>query len=77
MSKVAITRCPDYDPDRLYDAVSNALELIGGLDGLVGKGTRVLIKANLLMAAAPENAVTTYPAVVETLVRIIREAGGK
>jgi uncharacterized protein (DUF362 family)/NAD-dependent dihydropyrimidine dehydrogenase PreA subunit len=41
----------------------------------VRPGQRVLIKPNLLRAAAPEKAVTTHPAVVRAAVAAVREAG--
>ncbi|HWJ04151.1 MAG TPA: DUF362 domain-containing protein, partial [Verrucomicrobiae bacterium] len=37
---------------------------------------RVLLKINLLMKKKPDEAVTTHPAVVEAMVRLVQEAGG-
>jgi len=49
MSKVAIVKCADYDPDSVYASVSKSLELLGGLDKYIKPGMRVLLKCNLLM----------------------------
>jgi len=74
-SQVAIVRCEDYEPDRVLDACRRAVDLVGGLD--VAPGQRVLLKPNLLLAAPPERAVTTHPAVVRAMTTLVREAGGE
>jgi len=58
------------------DAVRRAVDLAGGIAPSVGPGQRVLIKPNLLMAAAPNRAICTHPAVVKAVVRLVQEAGG-
>ena len=77
MTQVAIVRCEDYEPERVLEACRRALELLGGLGRGVGPGQRVLVKPNLLAAAEPERAVTTHPAVVAALVRLVRDAGAQ
>lgn len=42
---------------------------------MIGKGARVLIKPNMLAPHAPEEAVTTHPAVVAAVVQMVRERG--
>jgi uncharacterized protein (DUF362 family)/NAD-dependent dihydropyrimidine dehydrogenase PreA subunit len=76
MSKVAITRCPDYDSQRVLDAVRRAVDLVGGIGSYVKPGMKVLLKPNLLSARTPEEAVDTHPEVVRAAVRLVREAGG-
>ncbi|HOB20501.1 MAG TPA: DUF362 domain-containing protein [Candidatus Atribacteria bacterium] len=75
MSKVAIVKCADYDPDSVYASVSKSLELLGGLDKYIKPGMRVLLKCNLLMKKRPEEAATTHPEVAAALARAVREAG--
>jgi len=77
MNKVALVRCQDYEPDRVLDAAHQAFDLIGGIERLIRPGQRVLVKPNLLSAAAPERAVTTHPAVVRAAVTLVREAGAQ
>lgn len=74
--EVSITRCSDYETDRVSDAISKLLEPFGGMGLFVKKGERVLLKPNLLKASSPEKAVTTHPAVVEAVVREVQKAGG-
>ncbi|NLE99690.1 MAG: DUF362 domain-containing protein [Anaerolineales bacterium] len=54
----------------------DALAPLGGLERFVRPGMRVLLKPNMLTAAPPERAVTTHPALIETVARLVREVGG-
>ena len=65
-SRVALVACPDYDRERVRDAVQRGLELLGpgslpSAAGLGGK--RLLLKPNLLRTAPAEKGVTTHPEV--------------
>jgi len=68
--------CGSYDDGEVSSAVSKALSLLGGMPAFVGEGDRVLLKVNLLSAAAPEKAITTHPSVVKAVVGEVQRAGG-
>lgn len=71
---VSIVPCETYDP-RVCEAALNAvLAPLGGLDW-VKPGMRIGIKANLVAGAKPEKAVTTHPALLAALTRMLRERG--
>ncbi|MFQ6044145.1 MAG: DUF362 domain-containing protein [Candidatus Poribacteria bacterium] len=74
---VAIVKCPDYIQSHVDEAVDKILDLLGGIDKFVQKNDSVLIKPNLLLAATPEAAVTTHPAVIRRLIERVIEVGGK
>ncbi|HID11291.1 MAG TPA: DUF362 domain-containing protein [Candidatus Latescibacteria bacterium] len=74
-SQVGISKCKDYD--RVEEAVRSSVELIGGIGSVVLPGQKVVVKPNLLCAAPPEAAITTHPAVVEAVVKLVVEAGGR
>ncbi len=76
MSKVALKRCQDYDTERVYQSVTESIELLGGISSFIKSGERVLLKPNLLSAKAIEKAVTTHPAVIEAVIRLVIDAGG-
>ncbi len=76
-SAVVITRCADYQDDRVYQAVKRSLDSLGGLAKIIRPGDRVLLKVNMLMASEPEDAVTTHPAIIKAVGGLVREAGGK
>lgn len=74
--KVSVVRCSSYGRDETQAAMERVLETIGGIGRFVGKGSRVIVKPNLVMAKRPEDAVTTHPALIEALCRQIMSAGG-
>ncbi|MEW5947503.1 MAG: DUF362 domain-containing protein [bacterium] len=74
---VSIVKCRDYDQEKVDAAVSEAVELIGGMKKFVGKGDRVLLKTNLLMPKPPSAGVTTHPAVMIAAAKLVKGAGGK
>ncbi len=65
--------CDEYNVALIEEKLRRIIELNGGLDALLKKGKKVLIKPNLVMRRSPEYAATTHPAVVEALVRILKE----
>jgi uncharacterized protein (DUF362 family)/Pyruvate/2-oxoacid:ferredoxin oxidoreductase delta subunit len=77
VSAVCLVRCENYDPETTDRAVERALDLMGGISRFVKPGDRVLLKPNLLAARTPDRAVTTYPAVVDAVARMVLEAGGR
>ena len=75
-ARVAVVRCESYEPGEVGRAVREALDLLGGLGGIVAPGQRVLLKPNLLSAKPPERAITTHPSVLAPIAEVVREAGG-
>ncbi|HWR61844.1 MAG TPA: DUF362 domain-containing protein [Clostridia bacterium] len=77
MSTVSIVRCEDYEFENVKKSVYEALDRIEAIREKITGGSRVLVKANLLMRKNPEDAVTTHPAVIEAIVRYLQELGCK
>jgi uncharacterized protein (DUF362 family)/Pyruvate/2-oxoacid:ferredoxin oxidoreductase delta subunit len=75
-SAVSIVQCKDYDRERIQDAVTKAVDLLGGMHAFIRPGDKVLIKPNMLKASPPDAAVTTHPEVVRAVIRMVIEAGG-
>lgn len=59
------------------ERVDRALEALGGINKLVGKGMRVVIKPNIGWNVPPEGAANTHPRVVKRLVEHCVAAGAK
>jgi len=76
MVQVAVSRCADYDQERVSSAVHAAIELIGGMEQFVRPGQKVLLKVNALTMKLPEEAVTTHPAVIKAVAAEVKKAGG-
>lgn len=73
---VSVVKCPAYDRGKVFSAVKQAVDLVGGIRTFVKQGDRVLLKPNLLKARPPEAAVTTHPEIVRAVIRLVHEAGG-
>lgn len=74
-SKVAVVACPDYDPQKVRTALQKGLELIGGIESLIGKEENILLKPNLVRSAKRERAVVTDPSVMDALLELLEETG--
>lgn len=59
----------------IKEMVRRAVNALGGMDKLVSKGDRVIIKPNIAWNQRPEFAANTNPYVVAALVELCREAG--
>ena len=72
--KVALLHCDSYAVDTLHRTLLRGFDLLGGLARFVDKGERVLLKPNILAGCAPDQAVTTHPAIMEAVIQILRQA---
>ncbi len=72
---VCIAKCLQYDKDEIKRTVREHIEALGGIDALLSKGKRVLVKPNLVMRKSPDAAATTNPVLVEAVCEIFVEAG--
>ncbi len=77
MSSVSLIRCEAYETRSMDRALKRLVEPLGGMSCFVKPGDRVLIKPNLLSARDPEKRVTTDPAVVRSVARLVMDAGGR
>src|SRR5512139_686583 len=74
MSRVVIKRA-SYEYGTLRPKVFAVLEEFCG--DRIGRGSRVLLKPNLLTASAPDRAVVTHPLVVRAAVEFVLKKGGR
>jgi len=78
VSRVALVACPDYDRERVANAVQKGLDLLGpnALSAATGpEGSRVLLKPNLLRSAPASRGVTTHPSVFRAVATRLRQQG--
>jgi len=76
-SKVAVIKCTSYQLSEVQAALQRGVELIGGIDELIGQQERILLKPNMLMAKSPEKAVTSHPVIFEALINLLNKSGYK
>lgn len=74
-SKVVLLPCGEYDEEKVYTLLKQGLYLVGGVEALIPKDAKNLLKPNLLKRAEVEKAVITHPVVVGAFARILRENG--
>lgn len=74
--QVAIVKAGSYNDEQAYKDIKNAVDLLGGINRFVKKGNKVLLKPNLLSAKPPETGITTHPAVIKAVAKLVLEAGG-
>ena len=74
MYDVSLVPCADYSEAAVRASLAEAIEAIGGLDW-VTPGMTVAVKANLVHHADPAKAITTHPAVLAELTRLLTARG--
>lgn len=76
-STVAIVKCTDYDENRVYESLKKGIGILGGIEKFVPKDESILIKPNFLTLENADKAVTTHPAVIRGLLKLLNETGYK
>ena len=74
-SKVVLLPCREYDEEKIYMLLKQGLNFLGGVETLIPKDAKILLKPNLLKKAEVEKAVITHPVVVGAFAGILRESG--
>ena len=71
-SVVAIVPCENYEQEKVNNAIYKGIELIGGLDSIIDKNEKILVKPNLLSGNDPNKAITTNPNVFEAVLNYLK-----
>jgi uncharacterized protein (DUF362 family)/NAD-dependent dihydropyrimidine dehydrogenase PreA subunit len=74
-ARVFVARASSYEERELLSAVEAVAESAGGWDVIAPPGRPVLVKPNLMAAREPGRAVTTHPALIEVLARVLKRRG--
>ena len=74
---VALTRCNNYDPPAIVDAIKRQFELLGGLDQFVRPGDTVLLKPNFIAPKSRRRATQTDPSFIVEMARLLKDFGAK
>ena len=72
MDQVALARLGNQS---IFEAVSQVVDLVGGIDKYVKKGDLVLIKPNSFILARPETGFITHPEVVLAIAKLCHKRG--
>jgi len=71
---VSVVKCSSYKNEEVRKALESSLK---NINFEFKKGTKVLIKPNLLSASLPERAITTHPIILEELCKILKKYDAK
>jgi len=77
MAQISIIRCSNYEINKLYQAVKQSVDAIGGINKFVKKGQTVLLKPNLLKIARPDEAAITHPEFIRAVIRLVKTVTDK
>ena len=75
LSKVSVVKCTDYSKEDVRSAVDKTFSFFGGIENVIKKGSKVLLKPNFLKESSPRKCIVTHPAVIEAVAEAVLEAG--
>jgi uncharacterized protein (DUF362 family) len=75
--RVSLTKCDDYNPVNIRNAILKHFNLHGGISTFISKGDKVLIKPNMIAPKPAACAVQTDPAVIIELAKMLLDFGAK
>ncbi len=74
-NKVSLVKCTNYSKENIRNAVDKTFSFFGGIENIIKKGSKVLLKPNFLKESSPRKCVVTHPVVIETVAEMVLEAG--
>jgi len=74
-SLVALVPCSKYDEELVNEKVKEAINLLGGLESIINKDEKILVKPNLLFGAPANKAITTHPSVFGAVLNALKGEG--
>lgn len=72
-NKVYAVKCPNYD--QVEEKMGKLIQMMGGMKQFAAPDESIALKANLLVAADPEKAITTHPTLVAAIGRLTKAQG--
>ena len=75
LNKVSVVKCTDYSKEDIRSAVDKTFSFFGGIENVIKKGSKVLLKPNFLKESSPRKCIVTHPAVIEAVAEAVLEAG--
>lgn len=70
---VSLQKCGSYNQNEVDAAIKKLILNLGGISNFIKKGQKVLIKPNIVKGMKPEQCATTHPAVIESIIKILKE----
>jgi uncharacterized protein (DUF362 family) len=76
-TQVAVTRCTDYQAEKIAQVIDKQFSLLGGFDKFISRGDTVLLKPNFIAARPRSEAAQTDPAVILAVAQMVKNFGGR
>lgn len=70
-----IVKCDSYSEGEVSAAIERVFCLLGGAQGFIRQGMKVLIKANLMRKSAPEQCCVTHYSIVAAVASMVESMG--
>ena len=74
-SKILLRKIDSYRSDHIESFVQESVNLLENKRQLFGPTNKILLKPNLLRGFDPEKCVTTHPALIDAVCRILNDLG--
>lgn len=74
-TKVIVVPCDNYDEEKVYECIKTGVDALGGIEKIIDKEEKILVKPNFLSAADADKALTTHPSVIKGMLRLLNETG--
>ena len=76
-SRVAVIRCDDYEQTSVSKAVSDGIDLLGGVSRFAAPNEQILLKPNVLVGDDPEKLISPHPVVMRAVAEIFRKRNAR
>ncbi|MBI2558603.1 DUF362 domain-containing protein [Candidatus Woesearchaeota archaeon] len=70
---VSLAKCSSYSQKDVDASARKLLDNLGGISKFIKNGQKVLLKPNIVTGMGPEESGTTHPAVIEAVIKILKE----
>lgn len=70
---VSLQKCNSYDQNEVDKSVKELLSNLGGIDNFAKTNQKILLKPNIVKGMKPKECGTTHPAIVESIIKILKE----
>ena len=70
---VSLEKCNSYKQEDVDKSIKKLINNMGGISKFVKKSQKVLLKPNIVKGIKPDECATTHPAVIEAIIKILKE----
>lgn len=71
---VSLEKCNSYNQNEVDTSIKKLLNNLGGIKNFVKNNQKVLLKPNIVKGMKPEECATTHPAVIEAVIRTLKDS---